>query len=113
MDGGFPMDETLPKTSAPRAVALQYGENDRVPKIIASGVGELARRILELAKRYEIPIHRDQSLAQILSQLDLDYEIPPETYEVVAEILAFLYRTDLEWQKKRVWSKTEVVVQQK
>jgi flagellar biosynthesis protein len=83
------------------AVALRYAEEDRAPKIIATGAGELARRILELAQEYGVPVHNDDSLVGILSRLDLGYEIPPETYRAVAEVLAFLYRTDIAWRKRK------------
>lgn len=83
-----------------RAVALQYAEGDKAPHVVATGAGEIARRILELATKNNIPIKRDDSLVDILSQLDLGYEIPQETFRAVAEILAFLYRTDEAWKKR-------------
>ncbi|MFN8389010.1 MAG: EscU/YscU/HrcU family type III secretion system export apparatus switch protein [Bdellovibrionota bacterium] len=84
-----------------KAVALQYAEGDRAPKIVATGAGEIARRILALAEEHNIPVKRDDALVDILSKLDLGYEIPEETYRAVAEILAFLYRTDLAWRKRK------------
>jgi len=85
-----------------RAVALRYGADDRAPKVVASGAGEIARRIIELAEEHHVPIKEDDSLVNILAKLDLGYEIPDETYRAVAEILAFLYRTDEEWRKRKV-----------
>lgn len=93
-------DDTVPKKRS-HAVALRYAEDDKAPKIVASGAGEIAKRILELAEKHNVPIKQDDALVDILSRLDLGYEIPAETYRAVAEILAFLYRTDLEWKKKR------------
>ena len=84
-----------------RAVALQYAEGDTAPHVVATGAGEIARRILELAAKNNIPIKRDDSLVDILSKLDLGYEIPQETFRAVAEILAFLYRTDEAWKKRK------------
>jgi flagellar biosynthesis protein len=84
-----------------RAVALQYSESEHAPHVVASGAGEIARRIIELAQEHHIPVRKDDSLVNILSKLDIGYEIPPETYRVVAEILAFLYRTDEAWRKKK------------
>lgn len=84
-----------------KAVALHYAVEDRAPKVLASGAGEIARRIIELAQQHNIPVKRDDSLVNILSQLDINYEIPPETYRAVAEILAFLYRTDDAWRRKK------------
>lgn len=88
------------KQTRQRAVALRYEEDDKAPKIIATGAGEIARRILELAKQHDVPIKQDDSLVDILGKLDVDLEIPPETYNAVAEILAFLYRTDEKWRKR-------------
>ncbi len=83
------------------AVALSYQEADRAPKVVATGAGEIARRILELAREHNIPIREDESLAQLLAKLKVGFEIPAETYQAVAEILAFLYRTDAAWRKRR------------
>src|SRR5689334_8160044 len=93
-------DEFQPKKRH-QAVALQYAQGSKAPKIIATGAGEIARRILELAEQHNVPVKRDDALVDILSKLDLGYEIPPETYRAVAEILAFLYRTDAEWRKRK------------
>ena len=84
-----------------QAVALKYEEGERAPRVLASGAGEIARRILELAREHNVPIREDDSLAEILAKLDVGYEIPPETYRAVAEILAFLYRTDEAWRKQK------------
>ena len=89
------------KEKRKKAVALRYAEGDRAPKVVAAGAGEIARRILELAQEHNIPIQENSTLAEILSKLDLGYEIPPETYRAVAEILAFLYRTDEAWRKRK------------
>src|SRR5262249_40189539 len=75
-----------------QAVALRYDpKQDRAPKVVAKGRGSLAERILEVARAHNIPVREDKDLVQILSLLDLDREIPPELYRVVAEILAFVY----------------------
>lgn len=84
-----------------RAIALKYEEGERAPKVIASGAGEIAKRILQLAKDNEVPVKRDDTLVELLAKLDLGCQIPEETYQAVAEILAFLYRTDLDWQKRK------------
>lgn len=84
-----------------KAVALHYSANERAPKVLASGAGELAKKIIALAEEHKIPVKQDDSLVNILAQLDIGYEIPAETYRAVAEILAFLYRTDEAWRKKK------------
>lgn len=81
-------------SSLPRqAVALRYkpGE-DSAPKVAAKGKGYLAEKILEMARAHKVPIREDKNLIQILSRLELEQEIPPEVYRVVAEILSFIYR---------------------
>lgn len=76
-----------------QAVVLRYQpKNDPAPKLVAKGRGYLAEKILELARRYNIPVRHDKNLLQVLSRLDLNEEIPPEVYKAVAEILAFIYR---------------------
>ena len=96
------MDSDSKKTvKRKQAIALSYAENDKAPKVVATGAGEIARRILELAKENNVPIQEDESLTSVLSKLDLGYEIPPETFRAVAEILAFLYKTDEEWRKRK------------
>lgn len=95
------MESSENKEKRKHAVALQYAEGDGAPKVVATGAGELARRILELARENNVPVREDTSLTEILSQLNVGYQIPPETYRAVAEILAFLYRTDAAWRAKK------------
>lgn len=77
-----------------QAVALSYDPAEDAPKVIASGRGVLAERIIEKAKEAEVPIHRDDKLADTLSRLEIGEMIPPELYEVVAEILVFVDAMD-------------------
>lgn len=77
-----------------QAIALEYDPNDVAPKVIATGSGHLAERILDEAKKENIPIHEDAKLAATLSKLDVGENIPPELYEVVAEILVFVDAMD-------------------
>lgn len=73
-----------------QAVALEYDPNDTAPKIVAAGKGKIAEKILETAKESNVPVHEDAKLAGTLSKLDIGDYIPPELYEVVAEILVFV-----------------------
>ena len=83
------------KKDKPRqAVALAYNPDEDAPKVIASGKGALAERIIEKAKEADVPVHRDDKLADTLSRLDIGDMIPPELYEVVAEILVFVDAMD-------------------
>ena len=75
-----------------RAVALKYDPpSDHAPKVVAKGMGKVAEKIIEVAKAHGIHIHNDPDLIEVLSQLDLNEEISPELYVVVAELLAFVY----------------------
>ena len=77
------------------AVALRYrSQEDKAPRIVASGHGEIAKRILELAQQHGIPIHEDPAVVEALAQLEVGTEIPPEFYQMVAEVLAFIYSID-------------------
>lgn len=77
-----------------QAIALEFDPDDEAPRVIASGRGELAERIIEKAKEAEVPVHRDDKLADTLARLDIGDAIPPELYEVVAEILVFVDSMD-------------------
>jgi flagellar biosynthesis protein len=82
-------------TKKPRtAVAIAYEPNEAAPKVIAFGRGYLADRIIEKAKEAEIPLHKDEQLASTLAKLEIGDTIPPELYEVVAEILVFVDKMD-------------------
>lgn len=82
------------KNTRKQAVALEYDPEDQAPRVIAMGRGALAERIMEQAKQSNIPIHRDDKLADTLSKLQIGDMIPPELYEVVAEILVFVDSMD-------------------
>ena len=78
-----------------QAIALAYDPNeDGAPKVVASGKGQIAEKIIEGAKENDIPIHEDSKLADTLSKLEIGEMIPPELYEVVAEILVFVDAMD-------------------
>lgn len=77
------------------AVALEYEPMvDRAPKVIASGKGHVAERILETAQEHDIPIHEDAKLARSLEEIEIGEYIPPELYQVVAEVLVFVDSMD-------------------
>ncbi len=81
------------------AVALKYHtETDAAPKVTAKGEGLVAKRIIELAQENQVPIKEDPDLVQILSQVDINKEIPPSVYRVVAELLAFVYKLNNKYQ---------------
>ena len=72
------------------AVAVAYEPGEGAPKILATGKGEVAERIIEKAKENDVPLYADNKLADTLSRLQIGDAIPPELYDVVAEILVFV-----------------------
>lgn len=82
------------KKKISQAIALEYNPEEDAPKVIASGKGILADKIIEKAKESNVPIHKDDKLADTLSRLEIGEMIPPELYEVVAEILIFVDSMD-------------------
>ena len=82
------------------AVALKYdAATDHAPRVVAKGRGLVAEKIIALAREQGIPMREDPDLVQMLTQIDLDQEIPPTLYKVVAELLAFVYRLNQNYQR--------------
>ena len=80
------------KPEQKKAVALKYRpQKDEAPRVTAFGRGKVAERIIETARQYGIPVKDDPDLVEVLSKLDIEEEIPPSIYVVVAELLAFAY----------------------
>jgi len=83
------MKQKLRKNSA---VSLKYRpKSDSAPRVTAKGKGKIAEKIIKIAKEHDIYIHEDPDLIEVLSKLDINEEIPPDLYLVVAELLAFVY----------------------
>lgn len=76
------------------AIALEYENNEPAPKVIASGRGYLADKIISEASANEIPIHKDEKLAKSLGDLEIGEYIPKELYQVVAEVLVYVDAMD-------------------
>lgn len=77
-----------------KAVALQYNLGMTAPKVIATGAGHMAQKIIDTAKDSDVKLYKDSKLVQELTRLDLGMEIPPELYAVVAQILVFINDLD-------------------
>jgi flagellar biosynthesis protein len=76
-----------------RATALGYEpEQDAAPRVLATGRGKIAQQIIDLAIANGIPMREDPILSAALAALDVNDEIPPELYAVVAEVFAYIYR---------------------
>jgi flagellar biosynthesis protein len=83
------------------ATALQYDpERGGAPRVIATGQRKVAEKILEEARKHNIPIHEDPALMTALASVDLGQEIPVELYLVVAEVLAYIYRVSGKYPNK-------------
>jgi len=79
----------------PTAVALRYDrDQDKVPRIVASGRGAIAERILELAFAHGVKVREDADLVEILAAVDVGQQIPVAAFAAVAEILFYIYRAN-------------------
>ena len=72
------------------AIALSYKAGDEAPKVVATGKGYVAEKILQKAEEENVPIHKDEKVADALSDVEIGAYIPKELYEAVAEILVFV-----------------------
>lgn len=77
-----------------RAVALRYEGGDGAPVVVASGMGYLAEKIVEVASESGVPVYEDTSLATMLSQLSLGQEIPDSLYRAIVEIYVYFLNFD-------------------
>lgn len=76
-----------------KAAALAYDEQvQHAPKVIAKGEGELARRIIEKAKTFDIPLFQNELLIDSLMQTNLDESIDPKLYESVVNVYVWLQK---------------------
>jgi len=78
------------------AIALAYQTGDTAPRVVAKGRGLIAQAIIERAKEHGVYVHESEDLVGILMQVELDENIPPQLYQAVAELLAWLYRLEKE-----------------
>jgi flagellar biosynthesis protein len=74
----------------PLAVALHYNGNG-APRVVAKGGGDIAKRIVEVAREHDVPLEEDAALAATLSRVELGREIPRELFVAVAHVLAFAW----------------------
>ncbi len=95
------LNEKFKNSGNQRAVAIKYDPTDVAPKVVARGTGYVADRIVEKAKDNEVTVISDSKLIDELTKIDIGDSIPPELYEVVAQILIFISDLDkLENYKK-------------
>jgi flagellar biosynthesis protein len=85
-----------------KAVALRYDpEQDIAPVLLAKGKGNIAEKIIELARENGVYVHEDANLVELLMSVDIADAIPPQLYQVVAGVLGMVYRVNRELAAKR------------
>ena len=84
------MDKRNQEQGRKKAVALQYRADYVAPKVVARGSGHMAQRIIETAVDSDVALYENPGLVEELTKVDLGAEIPPELYEIVAQILVFV-----------------------
>jgi flagellar biosynthesis protein len=102
---GSPLEPPAEKEKK-TAIAVKYEpDKDRAPLVLAVGKGSIAEEILKIAEENNIPLFEDQNLAQLLSKIEINMEIPPQLYTLVAEVLSYIYRLDqMATKRKKVES---------
>ena len=94
-DGNGDTQPPRPSHLRALAVALRYDPLiEEAPRLIAKGDGELGALIRQLAQQQDVPIHENPELAQALSSVSINSVIPPALFEILAEVVAFVYRLD-------------------
>jgi flagellar biosynthesis protein len=87
-------DRESGRKQRPQATALSYQRGSVAPRVVATGTGLIAERIVAAAREAGVPVRKDPSLAQALAMLELGDEIPEILFVAVAETLAWAYRLD-------------------
>jgi flagellar biosynthesis protein len=91
----------MPDEKRRRATALRYTDGSDAPEVVATGAGEIAKRILAAAEEAGVPVRTDPALVEALSKLDVGQAIPPELYIAVAEALVWAYGLDAKASRGR------------
>jgi flagellar biosynthesis protein len=91
----------MPEDRPRRATALRYTQDSEAPEVVATGAGEIAKKIVAAAEEAGVPVRRDRALVEALSKLEIGRAIPPELYVAVAEALVWAYRLDAKASRGR------------
>ena len=75
----------------PTAVAVRYDSKDSAPRVVAKGYGSIAETIIRTARENDLYVHESPELVNLLMQVELDAQIPPQLYIAIAELLAWIY----------------------
>lgn len=77
-----------------KAAALRYDKTkENAPRVVAKGEGKTAENIIKIAELHNLPIKKDEDLVELLSNVELDKEVPDALYRAVAEVFSFIYKT--------------------
>lgn len=79
---------------AREAIALAYRQTDAAPRVVARGKGLIAEEIISRAKEHGVYVHESPELVALLTQVNIDEQIPPQLYMAIAELLAWLYQIE-------------------
>jgi len=79
----------------PKAVAMKYKMyEDNAPKVIAKGSGEIAKKIIEKAKEFDVSIFQNPELTDMLMNVEIKQEVPAELYQAIVEVFVWLHKTE-------------------
>jgi len=81
-----------------KAVALKYKQQENAPKIVASGKDVMAKKIIQQAQKFDVPIFANEVLVNSLMEIEVDTEIPPQLYQSVVEVFIWLVNNDKKLQ---------------
>ncbi len=85
----------MKKSTNTKAVALKYkAYEEMAPKVVAKGRGELAKKIIQKAKEFDVPLFQNEELADMLLNIEVGEEVPPKMYEAVIEVFIWLYKLE-------------------
>ena len=88
------MWEKPAKPKIKKAAAIRYDAKDVAPTVIAKGAGVVAENIIKVGEQEKIAIVENKELVEELSRIELGDNIPPELYQIVAEVLIFVSDLD-------------------
>lgn len=95
------MEEDRKNIIGKKAVAIKYNPSEPAPKVVATGQGYLAQRMINKAVAHDVPTYENKELVEELSKIDLGDNIPEELYRAVAQVLAFVTNLDKQVGLKR------------
>ena len=92
----------MKKFTNTKAVALKYkAYEDNAPKVLAKGKGEIAKKIIEKAKKYDVPMFQNEEIANMLLDVEVGEEVPAKMYNAVVEVFVWLYKLEEKAQLSR------------